>query len=198
MAPNSIAKSFLTTIVTRDIIRNCTRGDDGFLDEESCYVPFWYTKTGIILKWSLFLGFTVVVGLYLLLGYLHAKSRLRKGQVPLAYHRWLVSRAELARVDSRYQPPQADAYLYTSNSQIYGMQAMPPPVYDPTTPRPPMYEQGPPDGGATKLDPSPRAAEPTRRPADHQAEEYEAPAGPPPNSEFRLQGTGNSNPFRTS
>lgn len=73
---------------------------------------------------------------------------------------------------------------------MYGMQTMPPPpVYDPNGARPPMYE-GPPPPGATKVDAN---QQPVYRPADQQAEEYEAPSGPPP---VAAQNTGNTNPFR--
>lgn len=27
-------------------IQNCTRTEDGFIDEDSCYVPFWATRVG--------------------------------------------------------------------------------------------------------------------------------------------------------
>ncbi len=39
------------------------------------------------MKWSIFLGLILIIGLYLFFGYRHAKSRLRKGLKPLAYHR---------------------------------------------------------------------------------------------------------------
>ncbi|KAK3694605.1 hypothetical protein B0T22DRAFT_345769, partial [Podospora appendiculata] len=173
-----MAKAITSTVVSRQV-RECLRTADGYIDEDSCDVPFWYTRTGVIVKWSLFLGLTVIFGLYLMLGYMHAKKRMQKGLPPLRYHRWLVTRAELARVDPRYQNPQAEAQAYHPNNQYYSMQTMPPPpVYDPTSARPPMYE-GPPPAGSTKADPSQPTwrAEPTRRP---DTEDYEAPPGPPP------------------
>ena len=45
------------------------------------------SQTGVIVKWSLFLGLLVFITLYLLIGYTHAKKRIRKGLPPLAYHR---------------------------------------------------------------------------------------------------------------
>lgn len=122
---------------------------------------------------------------------------------------FLVARRDLARVDPRYRfPPPNNFYYYDPNSQhpgaapAYGMHAMPPPpVYDPNAPRPPVYQydveagtSGPaqPPAGATKVDPSQSAA-PVQRPADQQAEQYEAPPGPPP---IPSQNTGSSNPFR--
>ncbi|KAK4170197.1 hypothetical protein QBC43DRAFT_1689 [Cladorrhinum sp. PSN259] len=198
--------------------QNCTKTKDGFIDEDSCYVPFWDTKTGIIVKWSLFLGFLVFFGLYLLIGHIHAKKRIQKGLPPLAYHRFLVPRATLARVDPRYRFPQASVRPYAPNGQAYDMYNMPPPpVYDPSAPRPPMYE---PPAGATKVDygqqprPNPEnmsqhveyapPAGPPPPPAavlspQPQQETYAPPPGPPPPSVSAIQpqGTGNTNPFRS-
>jgi len=148
--------------ITARQYRYCERTEDGFIDETSCYVPFWYTKTGVIVKWSLFLGLIIFIGLYLLLGYLHAQKRIKKGLRPLAYHRFLVSRRQLATVDPNYAYPQANTQTYYHQPQqySYGMQNMnmpPPPVYDPN--RPPVYP-GPPGAGApppeggSKVDPS--------------------------------------------
>jgi hypothetical protein len=84
----------------------CTLTADGDIDESSCYVPFWNTKvgclqplasharmiltplqTGYIVKWSVFLAIVAIISLYLLLGYMHAQRRIRKGLAPLGYHR---------------------------------------------------------------------------------------------------------------
>jgi hypothetical protein len=191
---------------------NCTFTEDGYLDESSCYVPFWSTKTGTIVKWSLFLGIIVVTGLYLLVGYVHAQKRLKKGLPPLGYHRFLVSRAALARVDPRYRPAQPGAVYIptTAERNYYDMQAMPPPVYDPNAPRPPMYE---PPVGSTKFEPNQQqqgtqqSQPPTEQRFEYgpppgsppmpgpSQETYAPPPGPPP-STVRPQGTGNTNPFR--
>lgn len=122
-------------------------------------------QTGYIIKWSLFLGIFTFFGLYLTIGYWHAKRRLSKGQVPLAYHRWLVSRSQLARVDPRYAYPQPFGYS-TYRPDYHGMQAMtvpPPPVYDPS--RPPVYD-GPP--GGTKVDPGQASSGHERGPEQQQ------------------------------
>ncbi|KAH8905896.1 hypothetical protein BR93DRAFT_998044 [Coniochaeta sp. PMI_546] len=165
--------------------------DDDGLDDS--YVPFWYTRTGIIVKWSLFLGIVILFSAYLFIGYTHAKKRIARGLPPLAYHRWLVSRGQLASVDPRYAyPAPAGFATYRPPQNEYGMYAMPPPVYDPNAPRPPMYYGPTEQDVGTKVDPD------QSRPAYQQptvTEEYEAPAGPPP-SAVRPQGTGNSNPFR--
>lgn len=99
------------------------------------------------------------------------------------FPQWLVSRAELARVDPRYAYPQATYTnyrpgYYQQYPPGYNMQNMPPPppMYDPSAPRPPMYD-GP--QGGTKLAPT---------------QDYEAPPpGPPP---AQRNDTGSSNPFR--
>ncbi|CCC08548.1 hypothetical protein SMACR_05792 [Sordaria macrospora] len=170
-ASESIAKHslLLSRIVSREIREhsNCTRGSDGFIDPDSCYVPFWYTRTGVIVKWSLFLGLTTIL--------------------PYA---------------SGQQPQQQQPY------GNYGMHPVPPPVYDPDAPRPPMYPGPPlamamvqPPDGATKVDPMQPAPPPPPPPQPNSREEqYEAPPGPPPSAQapapIRQQGTGGTNPFR--
>lgn len=52
-------------------------------------------QTGYIIKWSVIAALILVVGLYLLLSYLHAQRRLRKGLTPRKYHR--VSRLPFGR-----------------------------------------------------------------------------------------------------
>lgn len=44
-------------------------------------------QEGLIVKWAVFLGLMVLITLYITIGYIHAKKRIRKGLVPLAYHR---------------------------------------------------------------------------------------------------------------
>lgn len=44
-------------------------------------------QEGLIVKWSVFLGLMFLITLYITIGYIHAKRRMRKGLVPLAYHR---------------------------------------------------------------------------------------------------------------
>lgn len=109
---------------------------------------------------------------------------------------WLISRAELARVDPRYAYPQPAQYT-TYRPEYYNMQPNmppPPPMYDPAG-RPPMYEP-PPQG--TKAAPNQGAGSnnmmPTYRPPQVD-EEYGAPSGPPP-SHLAPEHTGNTNPYR--
>ncbi|KAF3357374.1 hypothetical protein VdG1_03162 [Verticillium dahliae VDG1] len=102
--------------VDEDLPPSFDRDDDD-------YYHWWYSREGRIVKWSLFLAFFLLLMGYLIGGYLHAKRRLKKGLLPLAYHRWMVRRAVLAQ----NMPP-------------------PPPMYDPSSARPPMYV--PPEGGS--------------------------------------------------
>ncbi|KAI1334110.1 hypothetical protein F5Y15DRAFT_421165 [Xylariaceae sp. FL0016] len=123
-------------------------------DEDGRLVWFWYTKTGYIIKWVLFLSFILIMAVWIVGGRIHAKKRLRKGLKPMGYHAWLLSRQERARVDPAYAWPQAHYAQYPPPGPggygTYGMQPMPPPVYDPN--RPPMYDgQGMPQ---SKVDPN--------------------------------------------
>lgn len=155
----------------------------GFVEENGRFIPYWYSREGYIIKWSVFWGILLLFSLYLLIGYTHAKRRIKKGLKPLGYHRWLVSRAELARIDPRYAYPQAN-YTAWPGQPYYGMQAMPPPIYDPN--RPPMYE-GP---NGAKINPNQMGMGMPPPPNG----EYAPPAGPPP-AQLRPERTGNTNPF---
>ncbi|KAI1772609.1 hypothetical protein F4818DRAFT_133612 [Hypoxylon cercidicola] len=151
-----------------------------YVEENGHLIWFWYTRTGVIVKWSIFLGIITLLALYMVLGRMHAKKRVNKGLKPMAYHGWLLSRQERAGVDPRYAWPQAS---YTSYQQpgagygpgTYGMHAMPPPVYDPNN-RPPMYEGGGAPMGGSKVDPVQTGVEPARQPSD----DFAPPPGPPP------------------
>ncbi|PHH89749.1 hypothetical protein CDD83_5338 [Cordyceps sp. RAO-2017] len=129
------------------------RDDDlpfGWVRDGDFIVPWWQSRTGIIVKWIIFLIlFTLIMG-YILGGYLHARARLRKGLPPLAYHRCLVGRRTAhPPPQQQYGWPQNNYGYYQPNA--YHMNDMnAPPVYDPN--RPPVY-MPPPDGGS-KVDPS--------------------------------------------
>ncbi|KAH7001644.1 hypothetical protein EDB80DRAFT_98578 [Ilyonectria destructans] len=129
-------------------------------------IPWWYSDTGIIVKWTIFITFTVLFMAWVIGGYMHAKSRLKKGLPLLAYHRCLVSRRIRAQHDPSYQYPQPAYYPPPNGYQMYNM---PPPVYDPS--RPPVYE---PPAGGTKVDPM-----------QARQSEYGPPPGPPPPSMSR-------------
>ncbi|KAL2754986.1 hypothetical protein ACRALDRAFT_1071586 [Sodiomyces alcalophilus JCM 7366] len=161
-------------------------------------VSWWYTRDGRILRWSLFFGVVALFVAYLVIGYHHASRRIRRGLLPLAYHRWMIKRSVLAHIDPRYAPaprPYAAAY-YTATyrpADAYGMGSMPPPpVYDPNAPRPPAY--APPEGG-TKVNPAQNYGPST-------SWEYAPPPGPPPQPQQRqhegvtADNAANDNPFR--
>ncbi|PKS09950.1 hypothetical protein jhhlp_004573 [Lomentospora prolificans] len=116
--------------------------DGWVIDDDGVARPWWYSREGYIVKWSIFFGLFFLIGLYLLVGYLHAKARVRKGRPPLYYHRWFVSRAERASVDPHYAYPQAGYYPYQPPPPQYQMYPVaPPPVYEPPA-------------GSSKADPS--------------------------------------------
>lgn len=150
-----------------------------------CYTSWWHSKTGTIVRWVLFFAIFGTITLYVLVGYLHAKRRLRKGLRPLAYHRCLVSRRSYGPPVNQhwpngqpfrvycYQQPQQSGYYQPA----YPMNDMPLPAYDPN--RPPVYS-GPPEGGS-KVDPSQNTTPGNRGPESNPAPTYAPPQGPPPN-----------------
>lgn len=87
--------------------------------------------------------FVVVTG-FLLISYLHAQRRIKKGLPPLRYHRWIVA--------SRRTPYNAPQYYGGGPpGQAYGMQTWqpPPPAYGQWGDMPPQY--APPQGGSKAL-----------------------------------------------
>ncbi|KAI1123166.1 hypothetical protein F5Y10DRAFT_252379 [Nemania abortiva] len=158
--------------------------------DDGDYVYFWYTSTGIIVKYTLFFAFLFILAAWVIGGRTHAKRRLRKGLKPLSYHAWLLSRAERAQVDPAYayaaqNPIYRPVYGHPNGggADYYGMHPMPPPVYDPT--RPPVYD-GPQAG--SKVDPvqDRQAQAPVPAPTQTQGvTDYAPPAGPPPSAAGR-------------
>ncbi|TGJ85729.1 hypothetical protein E0Z10_g3050 [Xylaria hypoxylon] len=144
-----------------------------YVENDGDYVWFWYTTPGIIVKYTIFFAFLLLVVGWVVGGRIHAKRRLRKGLKPLGYHAWLLSRHERAQVDPAFaypQPVYRPVYGHNNNGgPEYNMYSMPPPVYDPN--RPPVYD-GPPVG--SKVDPVQGQAQ---GPAQG---DYAPPAGPPP------------------
>lgn len=61
--------------------------DDGSVHRDPKSFGWWYSPAAYVVKWtvilSLFLGFF----LWITLGYIHARRRMRAGLKPLAYHR---------------------------------------------------------------------------------------------------------------
>ncbi|KYK54650.1 hypothetical protein DCS_06610 [Drechmeria coniospora] len=148
----------------------------GWVREGDWIVPWWHSTPGIIVRWVIFLVFSLLIIGYVVGGYWHAKRRIKKGLPPLAYHKCLVRR--------RTRQPQHQNGWPTNNQNMnqpangYYMNDMgAPPTYDPS--RPPMYT-APPEG-ATKVDPSQWGSQPTNRPAvANPAPDYTPSAGNPP------------------
>lgn len=186
----------MASIYSRQNLNNGNGNEnDEFLVDDG-QVPFWWTRTGQIIRWSIFFGIFFLFMAYMAIGYWHAKRRINKGLRPLAYHRWLLNREQRARYDPNYQNPSVYYNTYPGGQQ-YGLQNMPPPMYDPNAPMPPTYQ---PPAGATKVDPSQWRSEPTRRPAEsgEAAPSYDAPQGPPPAVQANHTGasTVSNNPYR--
>lgn len=138
---------------------------DGWVIEDGVAMPWWYSTSGQIFKWCLFLIPLALILLWFVIGRIHVSRRIKKGLPPLRYHRCLVPR--------RYRPqpnpwPQQRAYHPADG---YYMQNMPPPpVYDPT--RLPQYEGPPPVGSKVDPDQTVGVAGPVPQ--------YQPPPGPPP------------------
>jgi len=181
LPPPTIHLIHLKTMFDIQSRQNLNGGESGEVVE---YTPsFWWTRTGEIIKWTVFFGLFFIVMAYIVGGYWHAQRRMARGLPPLAYHRMLVNRQQRARFDPNYQ--NSSNYYYapyqprSASQDQYGMHPMPPPMYDPDAPMPPAYQL--PDG-ATKVDPSQRI-QPTTRPveaADSSQSYYASPPGPPP------------------
>ncbi|KAI4119124.1 MAG: hypothetical protein LQ338_007326 [Usnochroma carphineum] len=123
---------------------------------------WWYSDTSEAIKWAVVAALFFGVLLFFLAAYLHAKRRLRKGQAPLAYHRWLLPRSQRMRY-----APQQPFMFYQHQQGPYEMHPYPPPppaYHHNEMPPPPRYE---PPQGASKTNPD---------------QQYPAPPGPPPAS----------------
>ncbi|RDA89126.1 hypothetical protein CP532_2276 [Ophiocordyceps camponoti-leonardi (nom. inval.)] len=149
----------------------------GWVRDGDFIVPWWQSRTGVIVKWVVFLVLVLIFTLYIVGGYLHARHRIRKGLPPLAYHRCLVARRQPpppGDYHNAWPPNQGPYYNYQyPPPNGYPMNNMAaPPVYDPN--RPPTYMGGPPPDGGSKVDPSQWRNEPTRRaPEENAAPDYQ-------------------------
>ncbi|KAL8878470.1 MAG: hypothetical protein Q9198_003723 [Flavoplaca austrocitrina] len=176
-------------------------GDDDYDDDYDGYHGgWWHSETAEVIRWVIVAA--LLFGLFLLVagGYVHARRRVRRGQTPLRYHRWLVPRSH-----RRSQPAQPFTF-YQHQQNPYEMYPYPAPppgrtlrfstsmhgtnfiaYHNNGVPPPPRYE---PPQGASKMNPSqqtfppgpPLAGEtsnagPAPAVADHQqtsAERFEA------------------------
>ncbi|TQV98579.1 chitin synthesis regulation, resistance to congo red domain-containing protein [Cordyceps javanica] len=153
-----------------------------FVDDDFGYNGFWYSTAGYAIRWSLFGLFVLIILLWVVGGYFHAKHLMKKGLPLKSYHSCFFPRQPRMQQAGWYRP--YNAYPYGPQQDGYNMNYMPPPpTYDAN--RPPEYQQGPP-AGASKVDPSQWSGQPTNRPAESSttgagvAPEYASPPGPPP------------------
>lgn len=154
--------------------------DDYFVFERE--PSFWWTKTGQIVRWSVFLGLFTILTAYIFIGYFHARSRMKKGLPLLAYHRWLINRERRIQYDPSYTNPNSYYTQYAPQPGLnaYNGRTAPPPIYDPTAPLPPSYQL---PQGAGKLETSQWSNEPpVRRQSSDPSPGYDAPLGPPPSA----------------
>ncbi|KAF1946304.1 hypothetical protein EJ02DRAFT_450745 [Clathrospora elynae] len=124
-----------------------------FCDEETrqCYPDddgFWFSDTGIIVKWAILAAFFFVFFGWFVGGHIHAKRRLRSRKPLLAYHRFLIPYQERRRHGqvpqnhfSFYQTqnpygPNAQSGPYAQRQD--GTFAEPPPLYQ-NNDAPPQY-----------------------------------------------------------
>jgi len=189
----------LTALLPRQTLQgggtSGTTNDPEFVDDRDG--RFWYSRTGQIVRWSIFFGLFILFMLYIIIGYWHAKRRISKGLPPLAYHRWLLNRQQRATYDPTYQNPRVFYNPYPSGQYAMPQYPAPPPMYNPNAPMPPMYQ--PPEGGS-KVDPS-QYGQTTSRPTDgtEPSPAYTPPSGPPPaalHAENTGASTTSNNPYR--
>ena len=101
-------------------------------------------QTGLAVRYAIVVFFLLLILAFFCFGYAHAQRRMRRGQDPLPYHRWLVGRRHYARYNSNYAPH--DSY-YQSGAVPMQNYAPPPPAYNQWD-APPQYQPPP---GASKV-----------------------------------------------
>ncbi|EXJ78312.1 hypothetical protein A1O3_09473 [Capronia epimyces CBS 606.96] len=131
---------------------------------------WWYGSTAYVIKWAVIAAILFACFLYFFGGYLHARSRMRKGLPPLAYHRWLVPRRQRLAFAQQH-PEHANQFSFYRNRQSpYGYgQAYPMAAYGPP---PPAYTE--PDYVPAYTPPAPNKVDPDQN--------YSPPPGPPPSN----------------
>ncbi|WPH02376.1 Hypothetical protein R9X50_00523900 [Acrodontium crateriforme] len=102
------------------------------------------------IRYAIFGTLFGLIILYLCVGYFHAQRRLRAGQAPLRYHRWMTARSyNTYYPQARYNNYNAYQYHINPNGQGYAMDGYPPPpppAYNHAEAPPPVYQ--PPQGGS--------------------------------------------------
>ncbi|KAI4163789.1 MAG: hypothetical protein LQ342_002562 [Letrouitia transgressa] len=132
---------------------------------------WWYTDQAEAIKWGVVGGILLIFALWLILGYLHAHRRVKRGLPPMAYHRWLLPRSQRMRF-----APQNQFSFYPQHQTPYEMQTYPPPppAYNNEYPAPPQYE---PPQGASKTNPDQQFPPPSGPPPGQQAAEESSSVG---------------------
>ncbi|KAI4256482.1 MAG: hypothetical protein L6R42_006196 [Xanthoria sp. 1 TBL-2021] len=152
---------------------------DNYDDGDYYHGSWWYSDTAEVIKWAVLAAIFIAIFLFLALGWVHARRRVRRGQAPLRYHRWLLPRSQ------RRSPPTQPFTFYQHQQNPYEMHPYPapPPAYrNNEEPPPPRYE---PPQGASKMNPDqqtfprvpPRAGEASNSgPVSAAPEHQQAPA----------------------
>jgi hypothetical protein len=126
--------------------------DDGSYNDGSDDTPFyspdanvswWWTPSGMAVRYAIVALLFAAVLLFFVGGYYHARRRLRKGLPLLAYHRWMVQRRGYDP-EARYMTHQQPGHTYVMSDY-----PPPPPAYNPHDAPPPVYQ--PPEGGSKVL-----------------------------------------------
>lgn len=146
---------------------------------------WWYSPSAYAIKWAVIAGILVAFFLFFILGYLHARRRMRKGLPPLAYHRWLVPRQQRMAFAQRYPQHAHHLSYYPAQQAPYGhgpAYAMgaygpPPPAYHEPEYVPAYTPEAP--KGPNKVDPDQNYVPPTGPPPTTAELAVPSPAGGP-------------------
>ena len=60
---------------------------DPYDDDDYYHGNWWYSDTAEVIKWTVLAAILFGIFLFLALGWVHARRRVRRGQAPLRYHR---------------------------------------------------------------------------------------------------------------
>lgn len=158
-----------------------------FHDDSQYYTPAVY-----YVKWAVLTVLILLILLYFVGGYLHARRRMRQGLAPMLYHRWFIPRRERAHVGVQSRHPHEQFSFYHNQHSGYNMQSMPPPAYNQNMAPPPLYQ--PPLGGS-KVDPSQHIRPSAGGSANIDLNRELPNPGPAPAVPAKPLPTANTNPF---
>ncbi|TGZ81865.1 hypothetical protein EX30DRAFT_236025 [Ascodesmis nigricans] len=137
------------------------------LDDNLSHEYWYWSHEAAAIKYGIFFGILTLFILLLMGAWFHAKQRLKRGQAPLTYHRWLVPRSQR---NGPASGPENNFSFYQSTQGAYGpgagysMNPMPPPpAYNPNYQQPPGYEP-PAEGKGAPMAPAPAAQNPFQDP----------------------------------